>query len=466
MTPSTWTRRDVLRTLASAAGVPVLSAAASPRRVGIVGGGMAGVSLAWLLDGAYDVVLLEARPEIGGNVRSVEVDVDGHVFAVDAGAQFFHPGPYPAYTALLEHLGLYPPAAGGSHSFPASITVSAPPEATPRFVSPVLPGRVWPVLAPWNAAGIEAFATAFTAAKAREELGGSWSLTLEDWLPTLGLSPQQWEGMILPWAASLFSGRVEDARRLSARAAMIFAAKALPENPLDPLVYYVLDAGMAEGLRRMAGGLTTVQLLTGAIVQHVSRTLAGGFRIFCADGRAVTVDDLVFAASGPATLQILDAVPGTAAQRAALQNIEFHDARLALHTSPAFAPAGPLVWSFLNCRIDGGICEASMWMADVLAGPPRATAARVWKSWVTHRELPPGLLHVAGFRHMLPTPQTLAAQAALRAMQGNGGLWFAGGYTLPFDAQETALLSALSVAIGLKAASPRVQALRPYAPVV
>ncbi len=38
---------------------------------------MAGVSLAWMLDGERDVVLLEARDSIGGNVQSVDVDLLG-----------------------------------------------------------------------------------------------------------------------------------------------------------------------------------------------------------------------------------------------------------------------------------------------------------------------------------------------------------------------------------------------------
>jgi len=115
------------------------------------------------------------------------------------------------------------PFCGESHSFPASITVDEASEATPRFVSPVIPGRLWPILASWNADGLKAFFTGFEAAKAREKAGGSWFLSMEAWLPTLGLSQAQWEGMLLPWASSLFSGSIDDARRLSARAAMIFA---------------------------------------------------------------------------------------------------------------------------------------------------------------------------------------------------------------------------------------------------
>src|SRR6185436_21181502 len=152
-------RRDLLRALAASAILPVrrLGAAAPRRSVGIVGGGMAGVSLAWLLDGACDVTVLEARESIGGNVQSIDVELDGHRFVVDMGAQYFHPGPYPAYTALLEQLGLFDPGAidtSAAHPFPASITLTDALQPIPRFVSPVLPERFWPFFAPWNFSGL------------------------------------------------------------------------------------------------------------------------------------------------------------------------------------------------------------------------------------------------------------------------------------------------------------------------
>ena len=208
---ATWTRRDVLKTIAATLGTPALVHAAPRRTVAIIGAGMAGVSAAWLLDGQRDVVLLESRDRIGGNVRSLDVELDGHQFAVDLGAQFFHPGPYPVYTALLESLGLFPPAAAPpspSAAFPASITIEKPNEATPRFVSPIIPTRLWPIAEDWNQPGLLAFFTAFNAARAREQNDESWSLTLGDWLTTLGLSQEQSEGIILPWAASLFSGDI------------------------------------------------------------------------------------------------------------------------------------------------------------------------------------------------------------------------------------------------------------------
>lgn len=463
--PVIWTRRELLRSFAIATGLPALNAAAGPRRrVGIIGGGMAGVALAWLLDGERDVVLLEARDSIGGNVQSVDVDLLGQSAVVDMGAQYFHPGPYPLYTALLTSLGLYGGQGGASdaHSFPASITLTADAEPSLRFVSPVLPKRAWPLFAQFNQPGTAAFAVAFAAAKRREEAGESWALTLEDWLPTLGLSRAQWEGMLLPWAASLFSGDIDQARGLSARAAMIFAAKALPANPLDPTVYYVLRHGMGQVLQRLIDQTSTVSVLTSAPVLQVAAAPQGQFLISCLDGRTFYVDDLVLAASGPSSLQLLGGLPGTDLQRAALNGLEFHPAELALHLDPIYAPADARLWSFLNCQVEGSFCEASMSMAAVLPDLPVFTAAQIWKSWITHRTHRPSVvLREAVFNHMLPTPATLFAQSVLRGLQGRGGVWFAGGYTFPYDAQETALASALQVAIGMAGTSARTRVLAP-----
>ena len=455
VTPS-WSRRDALRSLAGIAGLPMLSSGDTPlRRVGIVGAGMAGLSLAWLLDGQRDVVVLEARNSIGGNIQSVPVQLDGQDFVVDMGAQYFNPGPYPTYVKLLNTLGLM----GDAHSFTASITQFAPGEDNPRFVSPVLPGRVWPLLPQWNRAGIEAFAVAFTAAKKREEANASWALSLESWLSSLPLTQAQWEGMILPWAASLYAENIDEARGLSARAAMIFAAKAL-DSPLAPVLYYVLKGGMIEVLQSMLVQCTTVQVLTGSPVTQVFRDIQGGFVIHYGAGQTLHVDDLVFAASGPPTQSLLAGLSGTAALQAALQGIEFRPNTLALHTDPIYVPTDQSQWSFFNCQVHGNFAEPSMWLRDVLTTPPPATAAKLWKSWVTYRTTQPAqVLYQVQYHHMLPSTGSLFAQTILRRLQGLGGISIAGGYTRPYESQETALLSAMEVTQGLGVDSARLRGL-------
>jgi predicted NAD/FAD-binding protein len=207
---------------------------------------------------------------------------------------------------------------------------------------------------------------------------------------------------------------------------------------------------------------STVELATNAVVSTVRRGGSRRFTVHCADGRRFSVDDVVFAASGPGTLQLLEDVPGSTAEQSALRAIEFHHASLALHTDPIYASTDSMNWSFLNCELHGAsFCEASMWLADIVSGVPPATAAKLWKSWTTHRPVQPAqVLHQADFMHMLPTPASIQAQTDTRELQGKTGLWFAGGYLFPYDAQETALLSAIEVASGLNGGgTPRGDAL-------
>ena len=282
---SAWSRRDVLGALAASAVLPVQKASAAlPRRVGIVGGGMAGVSLAFLLNGKRDVVLLEAGASVGGNVQTVPIELDGQTFPVDMGAQYFNPVLYPNYVNLIDLLGLAPEV----HSFSASITQFANGEANPRFVSPLLPGRAWPLLEPWNRTGLKAFTVAFADAKKREAQDADWSVTMEDWLATLNLPREDTENTVLPWTASLYSGITDEARGLSARAAMIFVAKTLPDNPLNPILYYVLKPGMATVLNTMIARCSTVNVMTSAQVTLVTPPRRADSRFGVRTGASLT----------------------------------------------------------------------------------------------------------------------------------------------------------------------------------
>ena len=89
-----------------------------------------------------------------------------------------------------------------------------------------------------------------------------------------------------------------------ARAAMLFAAKALPENITEQVVYYVLRNGLIEPMERMLDQCSTVQVLTNTAVTSVSRGGSQRFTVHCADGQSFAVDDVVFAASGPSTRQL------------------------------------------------------------------------------------------------------------------------------------------------------------------
>lgn len=428
-------------------------------RVGIIGGGAAGVFTAWLLDGAYDVVLFESRDAIGGNVRTIELDVRGQAVPVDVGAQYFGPGPYPTYVALLELLGLSGPGSVATHEAPATITIGWDGEETPRFVSPSVPGREWPLRESWNAGGVGTFAQLSLHGRRFDEADGDWQIPLEEWLAGLPLSVDQRERIALPWFAAVYSGDIEQARGYSARSALIYLSRSLQGGAFDEVTYRTLVPGMGEVLRRLVEASAMLTVHTGAAVERVERE---GERLrVVAGGRTETVDALVVAAPPREAASVLAGVPGAEAAIAALDAVEFHVAELTLHRDPIYAAPDPRHWSFFNSAARGQYSEASMQLGVMLAPAPDGQPIDLWKSWTTHRDRQPAeVLHEARFHHMLPTPASLRAQALLRAQQGAGHVWFAGSYTLPFEAQETALLSAIHVAEGLAPASANLAALK------
>lgn len=77
----------------------------------IVGGGVAGLMAARQLAGHYSVLVLEARPQLGGRIRSQQPQ--GFSGIIEAGAEFIH-GPLPLTMQLLKEAGIGPVPVTGS----------------------------------------------------------------------------------------------------------------------------------------------------------------------------------------------------------------------------------------------------------------------------------------------------------------------------------------------------------------
>ena len=87
-------------------------------RVGIVGGGAAGLLSAWLLEEQHEVTLFERDDRLGGHAHTVSIEADGRLVDVDAGFEFFGAGnAYATFNRLLDVLEV------PRESYPATLTV-------------------------------------------------------------------------------------------------------------------------------------------------------------------------------------------------------------------------------------------------------------------------------------------------------------------------------------------------------
>jgi predicted NAD/FAD-binding protein len=87
-------------------------------RIAIVGTGISGLVCAHLLHREHDITVFEAEARPGGHTNTVRIELSGETHEVDTGFIVFNEQNYPAFTRLLDRLGI------ASHPSDMSFSVS------------------------------------------------------------------------------------------------------------------------------------------------------------------------------------------------------------------------------------------------------------------------------------------------------------------------------------------------------
>ena len=75
-------------------------------KLAVVGGGVSGLSCAYMLRRHFDVTVFESEAQVGGHSNTVEVSLDDRTFQIDTGFIVYNDRTYPNFMALLELLGV------------------------------------------------------------------------------------------------------------------------------------------------------------------------------------------------------------------------------------------------------------------------------------------------------------------------------------------------------------------------
>jgi predicted NAD/FAD-binding protein len=440
--------------------------AAGARRphIAVIGGGLAGLSAAFLLDGVADVIVYEAGPSVGGNVHTAEVEVRGERYAVDVGAQYFNGELHAAYVALLGLLGVDLARADVSPETGMTMTVFATGEPTPRFVSPLPPSRLWPLNEAWNAAGIGVFNRLAAAARRAEDEALPYDVPLAQFFADAGFTPEEVEGLLRPWAVATTTCVLADVEALSARSILAFLSRALRPDGLPVAYYRTLRAGLRDALDRMVQRNTTVTVRRETRATSLER-VGSGFSVGVGAQRA-DFDAVVLAVHGGTAAGLLGGLPDASRLAEAMRTVPFFKARLGIHHDRSHLPAEPRHWSSINMAVTATHCESCMHLDPLLAPHPDGAPLDLFKSWITYRSRPPEhLLAEVEFEHMAPTVDAMRAQDALAALAGTvPGIHVVGGWTQHLELQETALRTAVAAARAIAPEAPNLRALEAVVP--
>jgi len=410
-------------------------------RIGIVGGGAAGLICAWLLEADHEVTLFESDPIFGGHAKSHTVTIDGARFDVNPGFHFVSPKLQPTLIRLLDELHVKTSPYGMTCTFydtNSTRALALPPLGNLK--------RFSTALAPQNLATLSRLGRVLSRVEGLS-LDSDSDRTLDSFLAPMNLPESFTRDFLYPFLGSNWGVPDAEVPAFSTPNALLYAHRNQGLNPR----WLEVDGGMGVYVQALRDACTRTQFCTGRAIARVCPA-EHGVDVIDDAGSTTRFDRVILATNAETAARVLDGSE-TDEIKNALAGYEYFDTKIAIHGDASVMPHDRALWSVVNLRRDGAACAIHHWAGW-------RTRTPVFRSWITHVTRPVASVHAEfAYRHPKPTPAYFAAQRGLAGLQGRGGLWVAGMHTTGYDNHESAVQSAVRIARTLSPDSARLRAL-------
>ncbi len=384
---------------------------------------------AYLLDKTHEVTLFERSATLGGHAHTTTVQHDGRDWHADDGFAWFTDGLYPRFMRLLE-----------IHDVPTRIVPMRWTFADTRRADAL-------VLPPAGVAGLFRSLTAGHHRRAlwridrairlgaplvaQRNCEPSWG----EFLRQHGLDDDLGRELLTPIVAGGWGGPYGRAHEFSAYAMLKYVVLNRPSS-LAPFRWHVLRDGAASYIETVARRLQTTVVLRGTGISLMERN-PDGFVLTDTSGVKRCFDQVVLATGSHEARALASGLTGFDAVNRVLSRFETYTTRVATHGDSSVMPPVRKQWSVANLRWDGSASRMTIWVGHDGNAPVFTTA-------IGDQE--PSFVHnISTFRLPFVSPEHHRAQSALTALQGQGGLWFAGDWTCDIGSHKNAVQSALLV---------------------
>lgn len=395
------------------------------KRFAVIGGGISGLSAAWLLSDQHEVVLYEKEPRLGGHSNTVDVPTDDGIIPVDTGFIVFNEWTYPNLIALFDHLSI--PTLSTDMSFGVSAD-----DGNFEYSGGTLAGLVGQpsnILKPRFWRMIREVNRFYSSAPKMLETGDFADLSLGDVLDRGGYSDAFQRDHLLPMAAAIWSGTVEGMRDYPAAAFARFFVNHGLFNYTDRPAWRTVKGGSREYVQKVSKDF---DVRLGSGVRGINRS-GGKVVVTDDDGHQDTFDGVVMAAHADTTLAMLSDADDQ--ERALLSPFKYQKNLAVLHNDVKLMPKRRRVWSSWNylARPAGGASKqdglkvcVTYWMNNLQHLNPRHPL------FVTLNPIEQPdedcVYQSFDYDHPLFDANTDGAQRELWKLQGHRNTWYCGSY--------------------------------------
>ena len=398
------------------------AASGRPRRIAVVGSGIAGLSAAWLLNQGHEVTLFEADDRIGGHSHTQIAPTTHGDIAVDTGFIVFNPQTYPNLCALFDNLGVA--TLDTEMTFAVSLDRGQGKDGRLEYAGTDLGGlfaQKRNLVSPRYWSMLRDLAKFYT--RAPKDLAHLGDETLGAYLDRLGCGTPFREDHLYPMAAAIWSSDVGDIAGFPAASFVRFC-----EN------HGLLKFSNRPTWRTVKGGACEY-------VAKITAPFADAIRQNCPvrsirrDDRGVTItsvagdarfDDVVIATHADQALALLD--DPDLHEQALLGSFRYSRNEAVLHCDSALMPKRKRVWSSWNYTSPNGSGDLSVtyWM-NRLQNLPAETPLFVTLN--PARDPRHGsIVRTETYEHPQFDANTMKSQRNLWSLQGRRNTWFCGAY--------------------------------------
>lgn len=405
-------------------------------RLAIVGAGISGLTVAYLLAKEHEITVFEAADYAGGHTRTVEVEEDGRTLAIDTGFIVFNDWTYPNFQRLLEKLDVESRPTRMSFGVKDEVTGLEYAATTPRgffaqrrnLLSPAHYRMLLEILRLRRAAP--------------DILDRDENVSLGEYLERERYGQRFVDGFIVPMGAAIWSAPWND----------------LLEFPLAFFVRFLRNHGMLNAFAQptwrvvKGGSRTYVEALTRSFRDRIRlRTSVVSVerhpdhvRIRAEHGEPERFDHVVLAChSGQALSVLSDANP---AEREILGAIRYQRNQAILHTDHTLLPRRKDAWAAWNyhrlARVDRPV--AVSYNMNLLQHLPARRTYIVTLGRSGEIE-PKAVLRRIDWEHPLFSREAVMAQSGFDRISGIARTHFVGAYWRN-GFHEDGVVSALRVA--------------------